>query len=134
MPLHPEDPTDFRLLIVEADASPVLGMLGQLRHVGLAPTVQVVGEEEEYRRALETFRPQVVLAAYRLPRFSGRRALNIARAFDPELPVILVTETLSPQNALRFLRLGLVDCVFLDRISRLGPAVLQALAQTAPAH
>jgi PAS domain S-box-containing protein len=126
-PSSPVDRTEFRLLIVEDNPSDADLMVRHLRRVELTPTVRVVQEEDSYRRALVTFRPHIVLADYRLPRFSGRRALKIAQAYDRELPVILVTGTLSEQKVLRLVRLGLANYVFKDGILRLGPAVVQAL-------
>ncbi len=117
----------IRILLVEDAPADADLMLRTLRRAGLEVEAHVVQEESEYRRALQEFRPDVVLADNKLPRFSGRRALRIARRHDPFLPVIMVTGTLQEERIIRLTQLGLANYVLKDHLLRLTPAVLDAL-------
>ncbi len=119
--------SEIRVLIVEdspADAELMLHSLGQ---AGLQTASRVVQDEPGFRAALADFRPDVILADNHLPRFSGRRALRIARRHDPLLPVIMVTGTLREDRIVRLMSLGLANYVLKDGMLRLGPAVMHAL-------
>ncbi|HSW31164.1 MAG TPA: PAS domain S-box protein [Longimicrobiales bacterium] len=118
---------ELRILLVEDSPTDADLIIREIRRLGMAPAFRLVQDEDGYRRALLTFRPHIVLADHKLPRFSGRRALKLARTYDPELPVILVTGTLPERKVLRLVKLGLANYVFKDGMPRLGPAVVQAL-------
>ena len=117
----------IRVLIVEDIPADAELMLQGLRRSGIDPVAKVVREEPDFREALASFSPEVVLIDYSLPRFSGRKALGIARREDPLLPVILVTGTLQEQRILRMMSMGLSSYVQKDRMLRLGPEVIHAL-------
>jgi two-component system NtrC family sensor kinase len=118
---------EIRLVIVEDVPTDAELMIRILRQAGLRIVHRVVVDETDFRRSLADFRPQVVLADYNLPRFSGRRALRIARRFDPLLPVIMVTGSLREESIVRLTSLGLTNYVLKDHLLRLAPAVLDAL-------
>src|SRR3990172_1025324 len=118
---------EIRLLIVEDVPTDAELMIRTLRQAGLRTAHRVVQDEKGLRDALVDFHPDVVLADYHLPRFSGRRALRMTRRFDPLLPVIMVTGTLREELIVRLTTLGLTTCVFKDPLLRLAPAVLEAL-------
>ncbi|GMV04088.1 MAG: hypothetical protein AMXMBFR53_03690 [Gemmatimonadota bacterium] len=118
---------EIRVLIVEDVRTDADLMVQHLRRARMSIAHRVVAEEGPYREALDQFKPHVVLADSKLPRFSGRRALRIARSFDPFLPVILVTGTLKEERIVRLTALGLANYVLKDRLLRLVPAVLGAI-------
>lgn len=117
----------IRALLVEDSAADAEMVALTLRRAGLGVELRVVQDERAYREALHAFSPDVVLADSKLPRFSGRRALRIARRHDPCLPVIMVTGTLPEDRIVRLTQLGLANYVLKDHLLRLGPAVLDAL-------
>jgi PAS domain S-box-containing protein len=116
-----------RILLVEDNPADAELMLRTLRKAGLSLDHRLVQEEPEFRHALEGFDPDIVLADSKLPRFSGRRALRIARDHDPLLPVIMVTGTLREDRIIRLTQLGLANYVLKDHLLRLPPAVVDAL-------
>ena len=117
----------IRILLVEDAPADAELMLLTLRRAGLRVEHRVVQDEQAYRDALQEFKPDVVLADAKLPRFSGRRALRIARSHDPCLPVIMVTGTLREDRIVRLTQLGLANYVLKDHLLRLAPAVLDAI-------
>jgi PAS domain S-box-containing protein len=118
---------EVRVLVVEDVPAEADLVIQHVRRLGLGTSLRVVHEEDGYRRALVSFSPHVVVTDYRLARFSARRALKIARAYDAEIPVIMVSDPLSDEKAFRLARLGLANYVFRDRMPRLAPAIVQAL-------
>ncbi|HSW29696.1 MAG TPA: PAS domain S-box protein [Longimicrobiales bacterium] len=117
----------IRIVVVEDVPADAELMLRALRRAGLSVEHRIVVSEPEFREALTAFRPDVVLADSKLPRFSGCRALRIARDHDALLPVIMVTGTLREDRIVRLTQLGLANYVLKEHLLRLAPAVLDAL-------
>ncbi|MDT8342088.1 MAG: PAS domain S-box protein, partial [Longimicrobiales bacterium] len=132
-PAHPapDEPRPTRVLVVEDARTDADLMLRQLRASGLEVSARIVQEREPFVAALQEFEPDLVLADFRLPRFSGAEALALVRQRDPFLPVILVTGTLPEEQAITLLEAGLSNYVLKDRLLRLGPAAVSAMAQAA---
>jgi len=88
-----------------------------------------VETEEEYRKALEEFKPDLILSDYWLPRFTGMEALKIALLRDKELPFIVVTGSMNEETAVACMKAGAWDYVIKEHMKRLGKAVKAALEQ-----
>jgi PAS domain S-box-containing protein len=83
----------------------------------------------EFVRALDEFKPDVVLSDFKLPDINGREALSIVRQTHPDIPVIMVTGALGDIEAVDLVKLGAKDYVMKDHLHRLTPAVSNALSQ-----
>lgn len=116
--LHLEDnPTDAELIE------------RRLHSDGLPFTYECVAIREEFRRALEQFRPDLVLLDYQLPSFDGLSAVRMVRERDSDLPVIIVTGVLGDEAAVGLIKAGANDYVLKDRLARLAPAVEKAVTE-----
>lgn len=75
------------------------------------------------------FRPDLILADYDLPQYTGSLALVAAKKLRPEVPFVLVTGALAEYDDLtsEILVNGARECVFKDHLERLAPAVRKAL-------
>jgi two-component system, cell cycle sensor histidine kinase and response regulator CckA len=71
----------------------------------------------------------LVLANLTLPAFSGMSALAMTRKRYPDLPFIIVTDTMGEEAAIESLQRGATDYVLKGRLSRLAPAVERALRE-----
>jgi signal transduction histidine kinase len=100
-----------------------------LRKGGLNFTLERVETRDDYVKALENGRPELILSDYSLPGFDGNAALNIAREKCPETPFIFVTGTMGEEVAIETLKSGATDYVLKTRLSRLIPAVNRALRE-----
>jgi signal transduction histidine kinase len=98
-----------------------------LRKDGLSFEVKQAETRSEVFDALEKDSFDLILADCTLPNFSGRGALEIARALKPEVPFIFVSGTIGEETAIELLRNGATDYVLKDRLTRLAPAVRRAL-------
>ncbi len=117
----------LRALIVEDLRSDVELMLDQLVQEGYVPQCTTVTTEREYVAAIAA-RPDVVLCDWRLPQFSGERALLLRQQLEPDLPFVIVSGRIGEEAAVDAMHRGADDYVLKDRISRLGPAVRRAIA------
>ena len=99
-----------------------------LREAGLVFTSRRVDTREAFVLALEEFKPDIVLADYKLPDFDGMSALQMVRRNHPEAPVIIVTGVLPDVEAAELLHAGAKDYVLKDRLARLPAAVQRVLS------
>jgi PAS domain S-box-containing protein len=118
-----------RILIVEDAALDAELMERALLEAGLRFESKRVETAPELLEALHTFRPDVVLSDFNLPRLDGMTALRHVREQAPHLPFLLVTGSLNEETAVECMKAGAADYVLKDRMKRIGPAVLAALAQ-----
>ena len=72
---------------------------------------EVAGTGEEALALLATLQPDVVFADVRLPGMSGLDLLKRIRAFDPVIPVIMLTAYGSIEGAVEAVKLGAFDYV-----------------------
>ena len=84
--------------------------------------------EADYLAALET-PPDLILADWSLPQFSGLRALKLMRERGLDTPFVIVSGSIGEEAAVDALRQGASDYVLKDRPARLGPAVRRALEE-----
>lgn len=116
-----------RLLIVEDNTTDFELMQRELRKVGFPLEIRRVASEADFLSALGEFSPHLVCTDFRLPGFTGMDVIRLARDHAPGLPVIVVTGTLSEEDAADSIKNGAVDYVVKERLFRLVPAVCGAL-------
>src|SRR5919199_4483011 len=121
-------PTPLRVLILEDVPADTELMLRELRRAGFDPDWQRVDAAPEYLARLDPA-PDVVLADYSLPQFDALAALRLLRERGLDVPFIVVTGSVSEEAAVECMKRGAADYLLKDRLSRLGPAVSQALEQ-----
>ena len=85
---------------------------------------------ETFERALEEFRPDLILSDFSMPgSFDGLVALDMVRARSKEVPFIFVSGTIGEDRAVEALKRGATDYVLKERMSRLQPVVMRALQE-----
>ncbi|HEX7192299.1 MAG TPA: ATP-binding protein [Thermoanaerobaculia bacterium] len=119
----------LKILLVEDTDTDAELVERALRRGGLEFELHRVETEEPFREELRAWKPDVVLADYKLPQFDGLSALRIGQGHDPELPLIVVSGTLGDEKAVEVLKVGATDYVLKDRLVRLAPAVERALRE-----
>lgn len=87
-----------------------------------------VETREAFVRAMEEFKPDVVLCDIQLHAFDGLSALKIVRQFYSGIPVIIVTAALGENEAVDLIKMGARDCVLKDHLRSLTFAVYGALS------
>jgi PAS domain S-box-containing protein len=121
--------TDLRILMLEDVPSDAELEQSVLRDAGLVFTALRVDTREAFERALDEFKPDIVLADNSLPAYNGREALEYVRSTHPQIPVIFVTGSLGDVEAVEMLKLGARDYVLKDELVRLAPAIKRSISQ-----
>lgn len=117
----------LRILMLEDNAADAELAAAVLRQAGFpVVTTRVVGRAD-LLTALDTFRPDVILADHSLPQFTALEAVRLLRARGADLPIILVTGTQPDEVAVGYLREGVDDYVLKSNLARLPAAVGNAL-------
>jgi two-component system cell cycle sensor histidine kinase/response regulator CckA len=120
----------LRILHIEDSEADSLLVEQLLVREGLACLIDRVETREQLEGALRRTSFDLILADCKLPRFSGLEALALARARYPDIPFVFLSGTIGEETAIESLRNGATDYVLKDRLSRLVPAVMRALADT----
>ena len=90
-----------------------------------------VSNRAEYEAAVARDRFDLILSDYNIPDYGGLHALAAARKHQPETPVIVITGTLSEDEAVECIKAGATDYMLKSRLQRLAPAVIRALREAA---
>ncbi|TXE06605.1 PAS domain S-box protein [Gelidibacter salicanalis] len=87
----------------------------------------VVANKIAFERALIEFEPDLIIADHTLPSFDSVEAMGIMKQRGIEIPIILVTATISDEYAVEIMKAGADDYILKDRMHRLPQAVLNAM-------
>ncbi len=120
--------TPLRVLILEDQPADAELMLRELRRAGFEPDWTRVVSEADYLAQLPGDY-DVILADHTLPQFDALRALRLLQERSIDIPLVVVTGSISEEAAVASIKQGAADYLLKDRLARLGPAVVQALEQ-----
>ena len=123
----------LRILIVEDVEADAVLAVRELKRAGLAVDSRRVEREQDFRRELAEFHPEVILSDFTMPYFDGMSALAISRETSPDVPFIFISGTLGEDYAIRALKSGAADYVLKNNLVRLPPVVERAVKE-ATAH
>lgn len=115
----------IKLLILEDRPEDAELILYHLRGAGFDPLWQRVDTRQDYQQALSSDL-DLILADVDLPQFDALAAVQLLNETGFAIPLIVVTGYYE-KMALECLKLGAVDYLLKDRLSRLGQAVESAL-------
>lgn len=118
----------LRILILEDSVSDTVLMLDELNRAGIEPDWQRVETEPEYLSQLD-MGCDVILADYKMSQFDATRALRLLQERGLDIPLIVVTGSVSEEVAVECMKLGAADYLLKDRLVRLGQAVTLAVQQ-----
>ena len=99
----------------------------QLIDAGYDVKMLRVEREREFKAALLATKYDIILADFQLPGFDVFSALRLSNEICPEVPFICVSGLIGEETAIELIKLGAVDYVIKDRISRLALAIKRAL-------
>jgi PAS domain S-box-containing protein len=101
----------------------------KLRQSSMPHDLRIATGRAEYEAALAQTRFDLIISDYALPDYDGFAALTLALEKQPYVPFILISGTLSEEQAVECLRRGATDYVIKQNLKRLVPAVLRALSE-----
>jgi len=117
----------LHVLIVEDLPSDAELAERELRTVLKNYTVQVVETEEGFTQSLRTFKPDLIISDYQMPKFDGLSALKIIQEKSPLTPFVILTGSMNEATAVECMKAGADDYVIKEHIKRLGLAALNAM-------
>ncbi len=120
--------TPLRLLLVEDSAGDAALLVRLLRQGQFEVVSERVETSEAMESALDRQGWDLIIADHSLPSFGAEAALALVRRRDLDLPLIIVSGTISDEAAIEGMKQGAADYLLKDRLGRLGEAVQRALA------
>lgn len=87
----------------------------------------LVDNKSDFVRALNEFKPDIILSDHSLPSFDSLEALSILKQSGLKIPFILITATMSEEYAVSVMKEGATDYILKDRMQRLPTAIENAL-------
>src|SRR6185503_17729099 len=119
----------IKVLHLEDDARDAQLIAYKLRAGELACDIVHVSNKAAFGRALDGGAFDLVLCDYNLGDYDGLSALKLARSKQPDTPVIMISGTLSDDEAVDCLKAGATDYVLKQRLQRLAPAASRAIRE-----
>lgn len=99
----------------------------QLRKGDFDFEILLVDNRESYQNALHSFSPDIIISDHSLPSFNSIDALILKKEWDPAIPFILVTSTVSEEFAVMVMKEGASDYILKDRLERLPSSVINCI-------
>lgn len=119
---------DLNVLLVEDNVDDAFLLERHLRRHGFAPRITRVETTAEMQDALaDRDAPEVVLADYNLPNFSGPAALQLLKQSGLDIPFLMMSGAISEETAVDSMRAGAHDYVSKQNLARLVPALEREL-------
>lgn len=119
----------IKILVLEDVPLDVELMEAELKREGMDFISRRVETEEGYRKELNEFKPDVILADHSLPHFDGISAMNIAQDISSQTPFIFVSGQMGEEFAVEMLKKGATDYVLKHNLSKLGHSVKRAISE-----
>jgi signal transduction histidine kinase len=119
----------LHFLLVEDDAMDVELIQRELRRGGFNYTAEIVQTQEDFTHQLQLHCPDVILADYSLPNWSGMEALDVLTHEGLDVPLILVSGRLGEETAVECIKLGATDYVLKRGLARLPVAIRRAVQE-----
>ena len=119
----------LRVLLLEDHPGDAVVIRDRLAFDGVCCEIRLTDCQSSFEAALADGTFDLIIADYRLPGYDGMAALRHALTAQPDVPVILVSGTVSEDVAVKCLQFGATDYLMKGRLDRLAPAVLRAIAE-----
>ncbi|MGA8271914.1 MAG: response regulator [Candidatus Sulfotelmatobacter sp.] len=121
--------TKLQVLLLEDNQLDAELVLRALRRDTFEVSALVVQNEVAFKQAIHTHSPEVVLADFNLPNWTGMAALEVLRREGLDIPLILVSGALGDVTAVDCIKRGATDYVLKDGLARLPEAIRRALQE-----
>jgi putative two-component system response regulator len=120
--------TRLRVLIVEDSAEDAALLLRELDRGGYDVVCERVETAADMESALQRATWDLVLSDHNLPAFDSFAALDLVKAFEPDLPFIIVSGSIGEDMAVAAMKAGASDYLLKGKLARLAPAVARELS------
>jgi PAS domain S-box-containing protein len=121
--------TMTKVLILEHAFNDIELLQYELRKSNLNHITEIVQTKEDYKNALISFNPNIILSDYSFPSFDGLSAFQIKQKVSPGTPFILVSSVIGEENAVELIKMGVTDYVPKDKLYQVAPKIQRALKE-----
>jgi DNA-binding response OmpR family regulator len=119
--------TEINILIVEDNPSDSALIHRELKKAGIAYSSWVVETKNNYEKALENNKIDIILSDYSLPSFDAESAFAIRQQKYSDLPFIIVSGIFGEEKAVELIKNGVTDYVAKENLFSLVPKINRAL-------
>ena len=123
------NPGFMRILLVEDSETDADLLIRHLRKENIDFDYVRVLDKGAFLEQLSAFVPDIVIADYSLPQFSGVEAFRLMKSEGFNLPFILVTGTISEKLIHKLVKEGIDDYLLKDNLLRLPNAIMHIVQQ-----
>ncbi|HVY23579.1 MAG TPA: EAL domain-containing protein [Steroidobacteraceae bacterium] len=116
----------LKVLIIEDSPTDAEIAIASLRRTWPDIDWQRVESEEAFLQQLHWL-PDIIIADYEVPGFGALAALRILKSRNSDIPLIVFTGAVTEEIVVQCIRHGAADYLLKDRMTRLGPAIENAL-------
>jgi PAS domain S-box-containing protein len=120
-------PQLLRALMVEDSEDDMLLIIRELKKGGYNPVYERVETATAMKKALQEKQWDIILCDYKLPKFSGEKAIGLLKETNIDIPLIIVSGTIGEETAVECMRSGAKDYIMKNKLSRLCPAIAREL-------
>ena len=113
----------------EADAEAIVR---ELTSSGMTVQRAIADSRDSFKIVLSDAKADVVLSDYSADRFSACEVIDVLRYESPEIPLIVVAESVTGLAAVSCLRAGAEDIVIRKYLKRLPDAIAKAIERRSP--
>ncbi|HVK61395.1 MAG TPA: histidine kinase dimerization/phospho-acceptor domain-containing protein, partial [Bdellovibrionales bacterium] len=117
----------LKILLVEDNEFDLELILRELKTSGLVHQARAVDTLEQFDFEFKEFQPDIILCDFSMPGFDAFAVLSRVTASGLDIPVIIITGTLSDETAVECLKRGAADYLLKDKIIRLRSSIERAL-------
>jgi PAS domain S-box-containing protein len=121
-------PLAIWLLLIEDSDDDAWLVIHHLQKAGLSIEYDRVQTREELDAALSRREWDVIVADWRLPRFSAPAALQLLQSRGLDIPFVIVSGTITEESAAETMRAGAKDYVTKGKLDRLVPIIEREMA------
>ena len=121
----------LKVLIADDSEDDALLLIRELRKGGLRCEFQRVENSEDMKSSLDLESWDLIVTDHNMPSFGSAEALQIAKAVQPDTPVIVVSGAITDAVAVNSMESGAQDYIMKDNLARLVPVVERELREVA---
>ena len=122
-------PNTLRVLLIEDNENDALLIIRELKKGGYDAVHERVETAAAMKKALKEKQWDIILCDYKLPRFSGHKAIALLQETNIDIPIIIVSGTIGEETAIECIRLGAHDYIMKNNLARLCSAVNRELEE-----
>jgi PAS domain S-box-containing protein len=123
------NPPPLRVLMIEDSEDDALLIIRALKKGCYTPEYERVETAADMRKALQDKTWDIILSDYKMPHFSGPKALALLQKTNMDIPLIIISGTIGEETAVECMRLGAHDYLIKGNLTRLCAAIDRELAE-----